>query len=146
MCTTDKPQYLSSTVPKYSSSDIALSYLSETEYQVPGFGSINNHNVPCAVCYTSQRSSKLMIPGRITCPQSWTEEYEGYLMTERDHPNHKHTMVYECVDKNGEYAPGGQGGNGHTARFNLVGAVCNAGLPCPPYVANRPITCVVCTK
>ena len=49
------------------------------------------------VCYSSQHSSKLMIPGRITCPQSWTEEYEGYLMTTRS--SHKHNNVYECVDK-----------------------------------------------
>ncbi len=105
--------------------------------------SINDHNVPCAVCYSSQRSSKLMIPGKITCPQSWTEEYEGYLITE--YRLHLHTKVYECVDKDREYVPGGQGGNGNSARFNL-GVVCNVGLPCPPYVANRPMTCVVCTK
>ncbi len=146
LCTTEQPQYLSSTIPKYSVNDFALSYLYGAEYQMPGFGSFNSHNVPCAVCYTSQRSSKLMIPGRITCPQSWTEEYEGYLMAERGNPSHKHAKVYECVDRHGEYAPGGEDAIGSTARFNLVGAVCDVGLPCPPYVANRPITCVVCTK
>ena len=144
LCITEEPQYLSKTIPKYSANPNFISYLYGTEYQVPGFSSINNHNVPCAVCYTSQRSSKLMIPGRITCPQSWTEEYEGYLITE--YRTHLHTKVYECVDKDGETVPGGQDDNGNSARFNLVGAVCNVGLPCPPYVANRPITCVVCTK
>ena len=145
LCTSEQPQYLSSTVPKYSANDFALSYLYGAEYQVPGFGSLHNHNVPCAVCYSSQRSSKLMIPGRITCPQSWTEEYEGYLMTERGHPAHKHTMVYECVDKNGETVPG-EARDTNGALFHHVGALCNVGLPCPPYVTNRPVTCVVCTK
>ncbi len=145
LCTTEdpKPQYLSSTIPKYSANDITLSYLYGAEYEAPVFGSLHNHNVPCAVCFTSQRSSKLMIPGRITCPQSWTEEYEGYLMAARE--GHNHNMVYECVDKDSKAAPGeGRGTNG--ALFYHVGAVCDVGLPCPPYVANRPITCVVCTK
>ncbi len=145
LCTTEQPQYLSSTIPRFSANDPALSYLYGAEYEVPGFSSLHNHNVPCAVCYTSQRSSKLMIPGRITCPQSWTEEYEGYLMTGRRHSGHKNSKVYECVDKDGE-AVSGQAANIDGALFHLVGAVCNRGLPCPPYVTNRPITCVVCTK
>ena len=143
LCTTKEPEYLSSIIPKYNANDLALSYLYGAEYQVPGFSSLYNHNVPCAVCYSSQRSSKLMIPGRITCPQSWTEEYEGYLMAAYE--GHKHTVVYECVDKNGETVPG-EARNTNGALFYHVGAVCNVGLPCPPYVTNRPITCVVCTK
>ena len=86
-----------------------------------------------------------MIPGKITCPQSWTEEYQGYLMAERDHEAHKHNNVYECVDQYGEAVPGEEH-NTNGALFYHVGATCNVGLPCPPFVANRPITCVVCTK
>ena len=41
-----------------------------------------NHNAPCAVCYSSTKTVKLMIPARITCPSSWTIEYKGYLMTD----------------------------------------------------------------
>ena len=147
LCITQTPVYLSSTVPKYSANDIALSYLHGTEYELPGgFSSLYENNVPCAVCHTSQRTSKLMIPGTTACPQSWTEEYKGYLMSERSHPiSHKHNKVYECVDKDGEAVPGGQA-NTNGALMYLVGAVCGVGLPCPPFVANRPITCVVCTK
>ena len=137
LCTTEQPQYLSSTVPSGYAS------LHGTEYQYPVFGSLHDHNVPCAVCYSSQRSSKLMIPGRITCPQSWTEEYEGYLMAESQ--LHKHNKVYECVDKDGEPVPG-EGRNNNGALFYHVSAVCDVGIPCLPYVSNRPITCVVCTK
>ena len=137
LCITEDPQYLSSTVPSQYSS------IHGAEYQVPVFGSLHDHNVPCAVCFTSQRTSKLMIPGRRSCPQSWTEEYEGYLMAEHEH--HKHNKVYECVDKDSEAVPG-EGSNTNGALFYHVRAVCNVGLPCPPYVANRSITCVVCTK
>ena len=143
LCITEDPQYLSSTIPKYSVNNPALSYLYGAEYEEPVFGSYDDHNVPCAVCYSSQRSSKLMIPGRITCPQSWTEEYEGYLMAQHEH--HKNNKVYECVDKDSKAVPG-EARNTNGALFFHVGAVCNVGVPCPPYVANRPITCVVCTK
>ena len=146
MCISAEPEYDSNTVPYDSNNIQSLSYLYGAEYRQPGFSSLHAHNVPCAVCHTSQRSSKLMIPGKRSCPKSWTEEYEGYLMAERSNHNaHKHNSVYECVDKDGEVVPGeGQYSDG--ALIYLVGAVCNVGLPCPPFVADRPITCVVCTK
>ena len=55
------------------------------------------------------------------------------------------TTNYECVDKHGEFVVG-LGGSRDGALFYHVGVYCTYGLPCPPYVANRPITCVVCTK
>ena len=143
LCITADPEYLTDVVPKYSANDLALSYLYGSEYQLPGFDSLYGQNVPCAVCHTSQRSAKLMIPGKTTCPQSWTEEYEGYLMAERD--SHKHNNVYECVDKDQEVVPG-ESRNINGALFHMVGAKCNVGLPCPKFIASRPITCVVCTK
>ena len=146
LCTTEEPQYLSSTVPKDSGNNALLAYLYGAEYQLPGFSSLHDHNVPCAVCHSSQRSSKLMIPGRITCPQSWTEEYTGYLMAERNHDHHRSNKVYECLDKDIESVPGEEQNHDNVALIQLVSAVCNVGLPCPPYEANRPITCVVCTK
>ena len=137
ICITKTPSYLSSAVPAGGNS-----ILYGSEYQYPVFNSLHDHNVPCAVCYTSVRSSKLMIPGETTCPSMWTQEYVGYLMA--DHHTHKHNAVYECVDKDSEAVPGSQD-NTDGALFYHVGAVCGVGLPCPPYVANRPITCVVCT-
>ena len=140
ICITKNPSYLRSTVPAYRS------YLYGTEYQHLVFNSLHDHNVPCAVCYTAARSSKLMIPGETTCPSMWTEEYIGYLMAGLHTCKHNHNAVYECVDIHvePEAVPGG-GASTNGARFFHVGAVCGVGLPCPPYVANRPITCVVCT-
>ena len=84
-----------------------------------------------------------MIPARITCPSSWMEEYEGYLMATNN--NHKSNVVYECVDKNAETVPGSYA-NTDGALFYHVVATCGTGLPCHPYVTNKVITCVVCTK
>ncbi len=66
-------------------------------------------------------------------------------MAERNHEVFKNSKVYECVDKDGETVPGEER-NTDGALFQMVGAVCNVGLPCLPFIANRPITCVVCTK
>ena len=137
LCLPKVPQYLSTAVPPHQS------YLYGAEYQEVNniFPSKNDHNVPCAVCYTSTKSTKLMIPAQTTCPNSWTTEYVGYLMAEY----YKHARnVYECVDRNPESIPG-SGSNIDGTLFLLVQGTCT-GLPCPPYVNNRVITCVVCTK
>ena len=138
VCLPKVPQYLSTNVPPYST------YMYGTEYNSVNniFSGKNGHNVPCAVCYTSTKSVKLMIPARTSCPSSWTIEYKGYLMAERH--NHASNKVYECVDGNPESI---DGSSGHTdgALIYFVRTTCT-GLPCPPYVSNRVITCVVCTK
>ena len=138
VCLPKVPQYLSTAVPSHSS------YMYGTEYKHVNniFSGKHDHNAPCAVCYTSTKSVKLMIPARISCPSSWTVEYKGYLMAERH--NHKHNKVYECVDENPESIDGSEAStDGAVIYFTL--STCN-GLPCPPYVNNRAITCVVCTK
>ena len=135
LCLPETPEYLSTSNPTYHS------ILYGAEYEGPIFTS-HNYNVPCAVCYTSTRSSKLMIPAKLSCPFSWTEEYEGYLMAE--YYNHNRNTVYECVDKNAEVVPGSSSSiNG--ALFYHVITTCS-GLPCAPYISSKAITCVVCTK
>ena len=138
VCLPKVPQYMSTNVPTHSS------YMYGTEYQVDNniISGKNDHNAPCAVCYTSTKSVKLMIPARTSCPSSWTTEYKGYLMTERH--VHKHNKVYECVDENPESIDGSEASI-DGALFYFTRSTCH-GLPCPPYVNNRPITCVVCTK
>ena len=39
------------------------------------------HNVPCTVCMAVSRCSLLMIPGKTSCPVSWTTEYVNSLMS-----------------------------------------------------------------
>uniref|UniRef100_A0A1X7T0X2 Collagen IV NC1 domain-containing protein n=2 Tax=Amphimedon queenslandica TaxID=400682 RepID=A0A1X7T0X2_AMPQE len=140
VCLPKVPQYMSTT---YKHTNLA-NYMYGTEYEWTNgiFPGTDQHNVPCAVCYTSTKSVKLMIPARTSCPSSWTMEYKGYLMAERS--SHHAKSVYECVDESAESINGSQANvNGATIFFTL--STCN-GLPCPPYVNNVPITCVVCTK
>ena len=66
-----------------------------------------HHNVPCAVCYASARSSILMIPAKIQCPPTWTREYYGYLSSERANepsrvPSGHYRSSFDCVDVNPE--------------------------------------------
>ena len=139
VCLPKVPQYMSTTVPTY------YSEMHGTEYEVANdniFPGKHDHNVPCAVCYTSTKSVKLMIPARTSCPSSWTIEYKGYLMA--SYYNHKHNKVYECVDEYPE-SINGSGADSNVALIYFVRSTCN-GLPCPPYVNNIAITCVVCTK
>ena len=138
VCLPKDPQYLSTNNPA-----IGYSFMYGTEYQIGNvFPGKNGHNVPCAVCYTSTKSVKLVIPARTSCPSSWTIEYKGYLMTE--HHNHKNNRVYECVDENSESIDGSQASSLYALMYLIV-STCD-GLPCPPYLNKRPITCVVCTK
>ena len=139
VCLPKVPQYMSTHVPPRNS------FMAGTEYEsVNGiFPGKQDHNVPCAVCYSSTKTVKLMIPARITCPLSWTIEYKGYLMT--DWYDHKRNAVYECVDENPESIAGSSASTSGAVLY-FTASTCGYGLPCPPYVNNRVITCVVRTK
>ena len=115
------------------------------EYEAPNAiaRSLDDDNVPCAVCYASTRSTVLMVPARNLCPSSsWTLEYSGYLMTE--HFNH-HRSSFECVDKDAESIPGTISYT-HGARLYHVEASCSTEIPCGPYEAQKELTCAVCTR
>ena len=144
LCITKTPEYFTKT--ELSTSE--LSYLHTAEYQVPE-QNLKFYAVPCSVCNTPKRSSKLMLPGQISCPPTWTEEYDGYLVAERTHDNHKRNAVYECLDDDSEIVEGRAKGGGQAPLLDYVVAQCGSDvslLPCPPFVNNKRITCVVCTK
>ena len=121
-------------------------FLYGTEYET-GLGAQSplsakyNHNVPCAICYVSTRASILMVPARNVCPAQWTLEYSGYLMSNAI--QYERTM-FECVDKDPESVPGSSGGIDGALFYN-VEAKCH-GIPCGPYVAEKELTCAVCTR
>ena len=145
LCMPDNPDYL-----QYDPRVQGRNYVYGVEYE-PEQGqplrmnpNVYAHNVPCAVCMAVSHCSLLMIPGKTSCPVSWTTEYVGYLMSGA----YDHTLptTYECVDKDPESVPGldGVGWNSGSGIFRQVEASCN-GMACPPYVAGRELTCVVCT-
>ncbi|XP_048764709.2 short-chain collagen C4-like isoform X2 [Ostrea edulis] len=106
------------------------------------FGSgTRNYDVPCAVCLTPY-STSIMIPARNVCYDGWHMEYSGYLMSNA----HRHIgeSEYLCVDEKPDIIPNSQS-NTDGAVLYMVESVCRS-LSCPPYVAGRELTCVVCSK
>ena len=113
---------------------------------------LRNHNVPCAVCLASTRAAMIMVPAKTQCPTSWTREYYGYLMAERENtydlPIDQRQFTqssYTCVDITPDTVPGEDRDTGGT-HFTYVIAECNDGIPCPQYVANQALSCTVCSK
>lgn len=121
--------------------DKHLSSIFGVEYEQPASDqSLDDYNVPCAVCHVKKRSSLVMIPAMLECPEKWTLEYAGYLMAER---NDFSKSTFECVDQDFEALPGVEG-NYNGGLFYNVEVDCT-GLDCPPYVQGYELACVVCT-
>ena len=142
LCMPKDPEY-STTLTYQSGVKQYGAIIHGSEYQHNLQGS-HDHNVPCAVCYVSTRSTVVMIPAKASCPPTWTREYYGYVMSERNYQDRQRTM-FECVDEDQESLPGSQP-NTDGALFFHVEATCNTGLPCPPYDQNKELNCVMCTK
>ena len=141
LCMPDDPDHL-----QYQSGVQGYSSITGVEYEyysLPSLSSYNNHNVPCAVCYVANRSVSVMIPAKTHCPTHWTLEYIGFLMS--GHYIFHSRKMYECVDKDPESVPGLDSSSNPRALFYLVEPYCN-GLSCPPYEAEKELTCVVCTR
>ena len=140
LCMPESPEYNSDL--NYREGIDGSSTIYGVEYEVPVQGT-HDDNAPCALCLTPNRPTVIMIPARFTCPQSWTIEYYGYLMSQSK--AHSRTM-FVCVDHNidnfAEYK-----GENSLANFYNVEASCH-GLPCGPYNYNdnKELNCVVCTK
>ena len=59
--------------------------------------------------------------------------------------DHNHQNTFECIDANPEYLDGeGADDNGDLLYFIRVD--CDRGGQCPPYIENKELTCVVCSK
>lgn len=119
-----------------------------TEYEVfddpPVFGNLLRHDAPCAVCYTSSRAAKITIPGRVSCPPTWTREYYGYFMAESPIFDDHLGKAPVCIDIQAESLPGSIGSNVKSLLYFLE-TTCT-GIPCPPYSNGAEITCAVCSK
>ena len=82
-----------------------------------------------------------MIPARTQCPDGWTTEYAGYLVSEWTNDRHRSSFV--CLDEAPEIAVGGIAQ--HQAAIYPVEVSCGT-VPCSHYVSERELTCVVCSK
>jgi hypothetical protein len=143
LCLTEDPKFAIGAVND-GNQDGALLY--GTEYGTSSFGiaslkPLNNKDIPCAVCL-KQVSLTLMIPGTNQCPADWHEEYEGYLMG----PRYSHARGEAvCVDIDAEESPLSSDASSTGNWWYPTEAECGS-LPCPPYVNNRELSCVVCSK
>ena len=122
-------------------------YIYGSEYQSVnninyGKRNIQDRNIPCAVCRVQTRSTVIMVPARNTCPSGWTREYHGFLMAAHWRQQKRD---YLCMDRGMKTLSGRahyQGGN----LLYSAAMQCNFGLDCPPYQAEKPLTCAMCTK
>lgn len=147
LCLSDEPQW-----DHYEENVESLGKIAGVEYQFWNhrangasnfFGyDVYNDDAPCAVCH-SQRSSNLMIPGRMECYPGWTKEYNGYLVS--GWVGQAHDTEFICLDRRPEALNGGKTDDDE-AMLYFVEGVCGKSLECPPYVNGRELTCVVCSK
>ena len=143
LCMPETPQYLSTDTTAHHAA-----LLRGVEFETPGtsstpFRNVAQANLPCAVCYTDTKLSVLTVPAQYTCPNGWSMEYNGYLMTEDEASNRQRKNTI-CVDRDAEAVPGSEA-NTDPAMVYLMRATCD-GLPCPPYNTNMALPCVVCSK
>ena len=81
LCLPLDPDYITTTTTQ-STTNAPFSTIHGAEYRTRDspHSNLQNHNVPCAVCYASTRVAMIMVPAKTQCPSSWTREYYGYLM------------------------------------------------------------------
>lgn len=111
------------------------------EYQFNYRNIAINDDPPCAVCQV-QRSTTIMIPAKRNCPIGWVKEYTGMLIGAWDN---EYASDYICLDENPEFFEGTRSHDDNGRTLYPVRARCGS-LPCPPYVNNHYISCVVCSQ
>ena len=140
LCMPDDPDHL-----QYVSGIANNNFVAPVEYYyatVPSLSQFTNHNAPCAVCYAATRGTVLMVPAKTQCPTDWTREYYGYLMS--NHHGHQGRTMYVCIDKDPESVPGLNADSIPQVSIGFNEIYCN-GFSCPPYAAQKELTCAVCT-
>ena len=102
---------------------------------------VSGADPPCAVCQIKDKSSTLMIPGRLTCPNGWRLEYSGYLMSTLSFfPR----TTFVCVDGEPEVFEKSVDDTVNVGLFAHVEASCST-LPCPPYEEGKEVACSLCS-
>ena len=127
--------------PTYGAPITARTHIYGAEYETPDTPSLNNHNVPCALCVTNGRTTTFMVPAINVCPPGSTTEYSGYVMGGH-YGHHRQEML--CVDKDPESLPGSASNTNGYLLYN-VGIATGYGIPSPPYVRDRGLSCSVCS-
>jgi len=146
LCLPEHPQWRN-----YSSGNQSSGSIMGVEYDSNSIFSTRNNRyyslgqkpAPCALCYVFSRSTVAMVPARTQCPDGWTTEYGGYLVSTATHGTNRKRSSYICLDEAPEVANGTTGIN--RALIFPVEVTCGS-LPCSVYISGRELTCVVCSK
>ena len=130
-----------------TTTNLNLATVRAAEYRMQNGQALDHllgYTVLCAVCAVSARSAHVMIPGRLTCPDTWTVEYTGWLVADRNNGNR---AIFICLDKTPDATIKTSTSSPESARMHHVESACSStGLPCPPFDATKELACVVCTK
>ena len=128
--------------PNFSRLAVLIMDMYGAEYET-NFWAANSddEDVPCALCRTAHATT-IMIHGTNVCNNGWNRQYYGYLAS--GNHNHAAASYFVCVDVNPEYRISGVGDQDGKLFYGVL-AKCGS-LPCPPYINNHPLTCVVCSK
>ena len=98
-------------------------------------------NLPCVVCHAIARSSVFVKPAARSCPEDWTTEYRGYLMSGNAEGHRQSTL---CVDEYPEGVCGEEEDGDGAELYHMVAG--EDGLDITPHHRDGELSCVVCTK
>ena len=142
LCLTYQPSYATEEKPYYRSFVYSTEYATNDEiFPVD----TQNYDAPCVICHVP-RTAQLMIPGQTQCPNSWTMEYGGYLMTSETE-DWRISKDYICVDGQPEVRPASQDNTDGAQLYFAVMGCGKSFLPCGSdgYKDAVALSCVVCT-
>ena len=141
LCIPMEPEY-SEYIPKTQSNSI----LQTAELQTPSKSVPASHrqylNTPvCAMCQSFRRVSQFMFPARLSCPNGWRKEYDGYLMTAKGTDRR---TEYICVDSGPEGLQDTTM-NVHGTGLYPVETISKTHVP-DAYKEGKELTCSICSK
>ena len=109
----------------------------ETNFpDLPNFQALDQHTPSCSVC---EASAQLMLPARLSCPNGWTVNHQGYLMSSANQ-----RTEYICMDSDPKAVPDTEENVGG-ADLVFVETGQSTNIP-GSYDTTKEVTCVVCTK
>ena len=127
----------------YNSFRSSLSYIYAADYSTSAGGvlalkALNGAQVPCSVCQRPSRlSASLMVPGATTCPQGFSVDYLGFVVSPADNQN---KGQYICLNQQATSI-----GSASNSIGSLMNAV-EADNPVPlGYTPSWELSCVVCS-
>ncbi|VDH94265.1 Hypothetical predicted protein [Mytilus galloprovincialis] len=142
LCLPHDPDFAPSDFPNALQIHGLKAHVWGAEYQF-AYGNVKvDDDVPCAACLDTNAVTSVMIPGKNSCPATWTKQYGGFLCA--NHYGHAGASEYSCVDENPQYFEGSRQ-NLDGKLFYPVSTVCGS-LPCPPYENSKYLKCVVCSR